>query len=151
MLTPERRQNTQQIPFRSIPYDHKGVYYNQRTVKIQCILTKKISKAQFREVAYWLSQKERLYFYDEPDKYYTATLYSSIDVTVFPNEVEREFTLLFVCEPFAYKDIPISIITTGSNTVHYRGTTESPCTIILKNNNHFAISNIQITALKRRK
>lgn len=120
-------------------------------VKVHCVLTKKISKAQFREVAYWLSQKERLYFYDEPDKYYTATLYSSVDVTIFPSEVEREFTLMFVCDPFAYKDIPISNLETGSNGVKYHGTTDSPCTIVLKNNNDFPISNIQITVIKRRK
>ena len=62
----------------------------------------------------------------------------------------REFELTFICEPFAYKEVDALALSTGVNLIHYKGTADTPCLIVLKNNNPYPVNNITITATKRR-
>ena len=63
---------------------------------------------------------------------------------------DGEFELNFLCEPFAYKDVGDEIIKSGINPIDYKGTARTPCTIVLKNNNNFAVDNVQIAVTKRK-
>ena len=68
-------------------YDYGAKNYEERLITIICILTKKLTRAETREIAYWLSRKGRLTLWDEPDKYYIAEIYDSVDIETMPKEV----------------------------------------------------------------
>ena len=96
-----------------------------------------------------LSRKSRLRLWDEPDKYYFGELYDPAEILDYEDEALRDFTLSFVCEPFAFGKVITQQITTGENPINYRGTAETPCVIVLKNVSDTEVSNITITAIKR--
>ena len=56
----------------------------------------------------------------------------------------------FDCEPFAYKERTVQQIGTGHNAIDYAGTAPTPTLIVLENNNDYPMTNITITAIKRR-
>ena len=62
----------------------------------------------------------------------------------------REFTLYFICEPFAYKDLKIEPLKRGKNKINYNGTHDANTVIKLTNNGTTDVSNIQIIATRRR-
>jgi phage-related protein len=109
-----------------------------------------LSKAEFREIIAVLSRRIRIFLWDEPDKHYIGELFEETDVTVFPKEVNREFTLNFVCQPFAFGEQQVVHLTRGVNNVTYTGTAETPTLLVIRNPNSFAIANIHITGIARR-
>lgn len=149
VLMPQKRSRKVVIPGRSGAYDYGSKLYEERTLIIDCYLERQISKAELREIAYALSEKKKLILYNEPDKYYAAELYDPAEVMELPLEMMREFSLSFVCEPFAYKDTVEKNIVSGENKIDYMGTAAAPCRIIIKNTNAYPVSNIVITAIKR--
>jgi len=150
VFSPNKRSRRKQIPFRHGSYDMGyEKYYDDRNLRIECHLTKKLSKADFREIIYVLSQKSSLYFWDEPDKFYRCELFDSVDINVFPQEIGRVFILPFVCEPFAYGRMETIKFNAGKNPIEYIGTVQTPTILIIKNNNDFPISNILITAIEQ--
>ena len=163
-LLPPKRERKQAIPFNHGSYDYTAKWYNERILRLRCIWIsaslKKLSRADIREISYWLSQKGQITLDIEPDKYYVGEIYDSNELTAHYNYAKElndeinttdgEFELDFICEPFAYgRDITMDI-ETGRNEVEYRGTAEAPSLIILKNNNNIAVNNVQII-VKRRK
>jgi len=151
VLLPPKRKRKITIPGRSGAYDFGARNWEERTIRISCMLTRQMSKAQFREVIYALSKKERLRLWNEPDKYYVAELYESPEVKDFYMEAAREFELAFTAEPFAYGPTITEPVASGRNVLDYHGTAETPCVIALKNVSGSDVANITITAVKRRK
>lgn len=149
IFLPQKRSRKITIPGRSGQYDYGSKLYEERSLVLDCYLERKISKAELREIAYALSEKKRLTLYNEPDKYYVAELYDPVEVTDLPLEVMREFSLTFLCEPFAYKETTEQAITNGVNKMDYQGTAAAPTRIVIENPNNYAVSNIIITATKR--
>lgn len=149
VLLPPKRERKLTIPGRSGKYDYGSKLYDERTLVIECYLERQITKAELREIAYALSEKRNLTLWQEPDKHYVAELYDPSEVTDFPMEIMRAFTLTFVCEPFAYGDATEAAISDGVNHIDYKGTAEAPCRIIIENPNNYDVSNIIITAIKR--
>ena len=147
---PPKRSRKIVVPDRSGAYDYGAKYYDERALRLECSLMEQISNAQFREIIYGLCQKKQIRLWDEPDKYYIGELYDPEEVLVYPCEAMRDFELAFVCEPFAYKAIPVQSIQTGNNKINYRGTAEAPTLIEITNPNSYAVSNIILTAIKRR-
>lgn len=148
VFSPSKRNTSRQIPFRHGSHNMwRERYYNDRTLRLECQLTKQLSKASFREVVYVLSQRNALFLWNEPDKYYIGELYDSVDVDVFPREFGRNFTLPFVCEPFAYKSQVSSPLINGETKIEYAGTAETPTTLILKNTTNQTINSIVVTAI----
>ena len=145
------REDRQSIPFR-----HGGVrtpasreYFDDKNLNVFCRLTRQLSKADFREIIYDLSEVIRIFFWDEPDKHYIAKLYRETDVNVFPHEIMRDFVLPFECFPFALgpqNDIPLQ---RGINHIDYKGTAETPTLIIIRNPNTVPLSNIRLTTISR--
>lgn len=148
-LTPPKRSRKMQIPERSGMYDFGARCWEERTVRIECVLERKISRAQMREIAGALSRKGRLRLWDEPEKYYIGELYDSAEILDYYDESMREFTLSFICAPFALGRTITQPIATGENPVDYQGTAETPCVIVLRNLSGAYAQNITITAIKR--
>jgi len=147
VFSPNKRARNQKIPFRHGRFDYGKKYFDERIVRLRCTTEDRVlTKSEMREVILWLTQRARLVLWDEPDKYYVGELEESVDVTVLPQEVKREFTLPLRCEPFAYTDQNALPITDGNNPIDYRGTAETPTLIVIRNPNDFPVSNITLTA-----
>lgn len=146
---PPKRERKLSIPGRSGAYDYGAKNWEERTLRIECTLMRQITKAEFREIVYILSKKNRLRLWNEPDKYYMAELYDSADVMDYYLESMRDFELTFVCEPFAYGSILTVPMASGRNRVSYGGTAETPAVIVLKNASETEATNVTITAIKR--
>lgn len=148
---PQKRERKIAIPGVSGMYDYGVKNYEERLITITCVLTKKLTRAETREIAYWLSRKGRLILWDEQDKYYIAEIYDSVDLETMPKETMREFELHFTAEPFAYKDVGYTEITDTVTRIAYKGTAETPCLLVLKNETNQPIKIATITATKRRR
>lgn len=148
-LTPPKRSRKVSIPRRSGMYDFGAECWEERTVRIECVLERRISRAELRTIAGALSRKSRLRLWDEPEKYYIGEIYDSAEITDYYDEAMREFTLSFVCEPFAYGRTVTLPIASGENAIHYHGTADTPCLIVLRNISANDIANVTITAVNR--
>lgn len=149
VLTPAKRPRKVQIPMRSGMYDFGAQNWEERTVRIECTLERKISRGELREIAGALSRKSQLRLWDEPDKYYMGELYDPAEILDYYDEAMRDFTLSFVCEPFALGPVIAAPLTMGSNSIAYQGTAPSPCLIVLRNLSQTNASTVTITAVKR--
>lgn len=149
VLTPAKRPRKVQIPMRSGMYDFGALCWEERTVRIECTLERKISRGELREIAGALSRKSQLRLWDEPDKYYLGELYDPAEILDYYDEAMRDFTLSFVCEPFAFGPVTTVPLTMGANPVAYRGTAPAPCLIVLRNLSREAAQTVTITAVKR--
>ena len=149
-LFPPKRARKVAILHRDGMYDFGAQNFEERTLRLSCTLERKITRAALREIVYLLCQKKQIRLWNEPDKYYIGELYDPDEILDYPMEVEREFELNFICEPFAYMDAVDAPVSSGHNAVPYRGTANAPCVITLHNPNSYAITNVTITAIKRR-
>lgn len=146
---PPKRSRKINIPGRSGAYDYGAKHWDERTVRLECVLMRQMKKEEFREIVYLLSKKGRLRLWNEPEKYYMAELYDSPNVDDFYLEEMREFELAFVCEPFAYGENVTTALADGRNRIAYKGTAETPAVIVLRNASDDEIANVTITAIKR--
>lgn len=160
-LLPEKRQRKQEVPNRHGSYDFGAKFYNERILRLRCIWVSNIiggkSRADIREISYWLSQKGKIELAVEPDKYYIGELYESNELEAHYinfkdglTTTDGAFDLNFVCEPFAYRDIDAQPIQSGINPITYEGTAESPCLIVLKNTGTTTINSLQVIATRRK-
>lgn len=150
VLLPPKKSRKLNIPGKHGQYTPKEIIYDERIIEIRCILENKISRAELREIAYSLSNRRRLILWNEPDKFYNAEIYDPAEIMDLPKEIMREFTLYFICEPFAYKDLTVSVLKDGKNKIDYNGTFNAETSIRLTNTGTTDISNIQIIATRRR-
>lgn len=146
---PPKRSRKISIPGRSGAYDYGAKNWDERTVRLECVLMRQMKKEEFREIVYLLSKKGRLRLWNETEKYYMAELYDSPNVDDFYLEEMREFELAFVCEPFAYGENVTTALADGRNKIAYKGTAETPAVIVLRNASDDEIANVTITAIKR--
>ncbi len=151
VLFPEKRERKTAIPRRSGMYNHGKNTWNERIIRIECTLERKISRAELREIAYELSRRAQLRLWEEPDKYYIGEIYSPPDVIDYANECMRDFELEFICEPFALAESRSEPIKDGKNAVKYSGTVEKGAIFEIRNPNNFSVSNISITTTVKRK
>lgn len=149
-LFPPKRSRKIQIPGKNGMYDFGSETYDERTIVCQCKLIESISKAQLREVAYKLSGKKNLVFWDEPDKHYVAELFDPTEIQNIADRLWLEFELTFTCEPFAYSDPRTVPLTSGNFSPDYQGTEEAPCILVLRNETSSPIVNPTINFTYRR-
>lgn len=143
---PERRVYKTEIAGRDGVYSTSDNTYGEIAVTIECDYIGKGVRGVARVIAQWLSKKGELCFDDEPGRYYSAEIEGEI-----PLEEELQighFTLNFVCFPFArslprQKDFTITQSGQGQQ-ITVGGTTNTPCTILLRNNGTTIIQNIRI-------
>ncbi len=130
VILPPKRERKIAIPGRHGRYDYGAENWDERIVRLECDITQKLSRDEVREIAYILSKKGRLYLWDEPDKYYVAEIYNGGEIFDYPKQNIRNFTLEFVCEPFAYREAKV-LFFKGSPRIEidYNGTVAAPCRI----------------------
>jgi phage-related protein len=163
-IMPEKRERKQAVPFRHGANDYGAKWYNDRILRLRCTWItarlRKMTRSDIREIAYWLSQKGRIILDIEADKYYIGEVYNSNELIAHYNyaveenggtdTTDGEFELEFTCEPFAYRATVTHDLTDGVNKIEYTGTAETPCVIILRNNNNFALNNVQVAVVRKR-
>lgn len=158
---PQKRERKQFIPFRHGRHDYGAQYYNERVLRVRCLWTssrlERMTRSEIREVIHWLSKKGRITLDVEPDKYYIGELYEPDELEAHYNYAKDnitsplgEFTIEFVCEPFACRDVAGQSLSTGLNEINYLGTAETPCVIVLKNNSGVTLNNVTVTAARRK-
>ena len=145
-----KRSRKRQIPFTHGSHEVGNQnFFSDKTLDVECHLTELMSKAEYREVISVLSRRLRLYFWDEPEKYYEGELFDEISIDVFPKEVRREFTLSFQVRPFAFGEQNRVRLQRGVNPITYTGTAEAPTLIIIRNTNNHNLVNPVVTAVNR--
>jgi phage-related protein len=144
---PPKRTRKRQIPFRQGQYDYGAKYYNERNLDIDCVLTKEINKSETRDIIELLRRKNTIHLWDEPDKYYIGEIYDSPQITVLPKQIARNFTLRFICEPFAYGQQRSIFLVNGVNAISYSGTAETPTLIIIKNLSDMTVNGLYINVM----
>ena len=149
-LLPPKRSRKIEILGLSGLYDFGSETYGERTISLNCKLINQISKAELREIAYKLSGKNKLVLWDEPDKHYIAELFDPTEIQNIADRLWLEFELTFTCEPFAYTDVKTLQLQPGLTPVKYPGTVKTPTRVVLKNTNDFSITNVTITATRKR-
>jgi len=165
-VLPPKRERKQPVPFRHGTYDYGSKWYDERVLRLRCVWiterVRRMTRADIREVSFWLSQKGQIRLDVEPDKYYVGELFEPSELVAHYNYAKEdlqtgstdtttgEFTLEFTCEPFALRTVVTQDIASGTNRIDYKGTAETPCVIILRNPNSFAVSNVQVAVVRRK-
>lgn len=132
VLIPDLRARKVTIPQRHGAYDYGARYYDERPIEIECVTKRIISHAEVREIAYILSKKSEIRFWTEPDKYYIGRVYQAPTLEQLRN-VGNRFSLVFVCEPFAYGETKTDSFTGLRYTPSYKGTAPTPAYIVVEN------------------
>lgn len=149
-LLPPKRERKTQIPKRHGQFDHGAMYWDERTIRLECDLVQKMTRAETREIAGLLGRKGKLVLWDEPDKHYIGEIYYPPEILDFPKEAIRNFVLEMKCEAFAYSEPKIQELTMGENPCNYQGTWSAPPTIRIENNSDEPVSNIGVMITNRR-
>lgn len=145
MILPPARKRKINIPNRDGSYDFGVKNWDERTVILDCNISKILTRAELRDLSYTLSKKSRIVLWTEPEKYYIGQIYNP-DVFNKIGRGQQSFSLEFTCEPYAYGEISTQELSVGTNTVNYKGTAETPCLLILQNTGETAVSSVRIGA-----
>lgn len=136
------REREMSAPFISGAIDFGAKYRDNQLVEVDCGSSRILTRDQVREVAYWLSAKAQLIFYDEPDKYYVGRIYEESEVEELVGM--KKFTLPFKCDPCAYGQ-QVTRQFNRLSSLQYDGTDETPTIITITNNNAYALNGLSIT------
>lgn len=149
-LLPEKRRALISVPGRSGNYSQEDGAYNDRSEVFICTYTRQPGTdihLQAREIAEWLSEKGRLYFDNEPDKYYNAYFTGAPPLAKHLSYGEFELTFTY-SPPFAIgaEQAESKVITAAEDTItiRSRGTAPTPCRIIIVNRGTSTIANLRI-------
>lgn len=149
VLMPSLRQRKITIPLRNGSYDFGAKYYEDRPISITCVTVKAGTRDDAREMAYILSRKNQIRFWNEPDKYYIGRIYDAPDLEVLRN-VGNRFQLTFDLEPFAYGETKTEQFTNLRFAPAYKGTAPTPTYISIHNTGASDAVNIQIMMTSKR-
>ena len=147
VIKPAKRNVQTVIAGRSGTHDDTANAYANSQIVMDCMYVGNNPPLFARQMAPWLSGTNDLIMADEPDKTYTATVWSDIpEDYVFSL---RHFTLTFDCQPFARSATQQTsrVITTsgGGILLDVEGTAPTPCRIIIENTGNTTITNLSIT------
>lgn len=150
LLKPPLRERKLIIPEKSGAYDFGAKYYDEISYLVECDTIKQLSEEDKREIAYLLSFKNRITFWDEPDKYYIGRIYDAAEVEKVGG-IGTYFPLTFICDPFAYgQTVNVQFPTNGVLYPKYAGTAETPTRIEITNNSTSARVRAKVVIVKRR-
>lgn len=150
VLIPDLRARKRTNPLRHGAYDYGAKYYDERAIQIECVTKKMISREQSREIAYVLARKSEIRFWTEPEKYYIGRVYEAPTLEQLRN-VGNRFQLIFICEPFAYRNSVTAAFQNRVYTPTYDGTAPTPTQIIITNTSATAtIRNITIVQTNKK-
>ena len=149
VLKPQLRERKVIVPLRNGAYDYGAKYYDERPIPVTCVTVRAGTRQDAREMAYVLSKKSQIRFWNEPDKYYVGRVYQAPDLDVL-RKIGNRFTLTFLMEPFAYGDTITAPFDGTRYNVEYAGTADTPTYIIIDNVGAEAAVNLQIVQTIRR-
>ena len=149
VLIPYLRARKRTIPLRHGTYDYGAQYYDERPVPWNLVTTKVLTREDTREIAYVLSKKTEIRFWNEPDKYYIGRIYEAPPLEVIRNTGNR-FPVIFVCEPFAYRNTYTKAFENNRFIPNYQGTAPTPTYIVIDNVGRGNAVTIQITQTNRK-
>lgn len=134
VLSPPLRPRKVVVPSRDGAYDFKAKYYDERVLQMDCDTVRGLTRAQVRELSYVLSKKNVIRMWDEPDMYYLGRVYDAASIIPI-GAIGHEFTLNFVCDPFAYSNAASVLTISGGNPtkLSYAGTAQTPARITIVN------------------
>ena len=130
-LMPALRPRKVIVPDRSGAFDYGAKYRDERIITLECGTITTVSRSDIREFAYSLSHKGPLRLWDEEDKYYMGRIYDP-DEIIRRMERFRQFTLSFVCDPYAYGRI-VEVSFRNSADWTYGGTAPTQAVITIYN------------------
>ncbi len=155
-LLPKKRERKIQVPFKDGKYDFGAKNYEEKSMRVFCqwqsTSDDETYKDLFSEMAYILSKKNKITFYDEQHKYYIGEIYKEPQLIKYfkLNEVYVvDFEVEFICQPFAYSELKILNISNGNNDIEYNGTHSSKPLLILRNDGESDISSIYLNITKK--
>ena len=150
-MFPPKRRNGFIIPQVDGTYQPTAErYYDDRTITVDCVLNKRVSRFDFRQIAHWLSIRRRLQFWNEPELHYYAEIFDPADVTEWQGESGKTFTATFIADPFAYSEYITVPIVRGINRIQYNGTHSTPAVITIENTGTDTIRSVTLTAIRRK-
>lgn len=149
VLLPELRPRKVSIPLRNGAYDFGAKYYDERSIQITCVTVKAGTRDDAREMAYVLSKKSEIRFWNEPDKYYIGRVYQAPDLDVLRN-IGNRFTLTFICEPFAYGATKTEEMPSLIYQPDYKGTAPAATYITIENTGSSNAEQISIVLTNRK-
>lgn len=145
VLVPKARARKVTVPLRDGAYDFGALCYEERQVKLECDSLMGLSRQQLREVAQLLSKKAQLVLWDEPDKYYVGQLEGGAALS-YLGRAGHTFTLVFLCEPFAYGK---AVQETIGGRMQYGGTARTPVRVEVVNAGSAAAQGVRIRVRRR--
>ena len=149
VLKPPLRERKVVVPMRNGAYDFGAHWYDERPLSVTCVTVKAGTRDDAREMAYILSKKSQIRFWNEPDKYYMGRIYSAPGLEIL-RKVGNRFTLEFVLEPFAYGEAVSEPFVNRRYKMNYKGTAPTPTYIVIENTGSGNARNIQIVQSIRR-
>ena len=143
VLKPALRARKLTIAGRDGAWDFGAHAYDERQITVR--LVGRLTYAQKRELAFALSEKHQLRYWEEPDLYYIGRVYNAAAIARLPADA-KQFTVTFICEPFAYgKTTTLDL----SRDIQYAGTASTPTRIELKNTGSTAITKVRLRIRER--
>lgn len=146
-VVPPKRIRKLGIPLRNGAYNFGVKAYDEIVINLDLFCEKEYERSEFRAVSAWLSEVGKLYFWDEPDKFYQGEfeVYPSFDEYTMLRM--HQFTCTFVAYPFALGETKTVAIANGTNNVPYSGTAERPAYLKLTNTSGHEINGVQISLI----
>lgn len=143
VLKPALRARKLTIAGRDGAWDFGAHAYDERQITVR--LVGRLTYAQKRELAFALSEKHQLRYWEEPDLYYIGRVYNAAAIARLPADA-KQFTVTFICEPFAYgKTTTLDL----SRDIQYAGTARTPTRIEIKNTGSTAITKVRLRIRER--
>lgn len=143
VLKPQLRERKVVIPMRNGAYDYGARWYDERPLSVSCVTVKAGTRDDAREMAYILSKKSTIRFWNEPDKYYIGRIYAAPGLEVL-RKAGNKFTLNFILEPFAYGEVVNGTFVNRIYKPNYKGTAPTPTYIVIENTGNAPAKYIQI-------
>lgn len=146
-LFPPLRSRKITIPGRSGAFDFGAKFYDERNLTLRCVnLTAgddALARTRAREIAFVLSQKGEIRLWNEPERFYVGRAYNAPGLEQL-RRVGTEFSLTFVCEPYAYGATHTENFADGVFEKAYEGTAPTPTLITIRNLGTEAMTGIVI-------
>ena len=145
---PKLRPRKVELPNRSGAYDYGAKWRDEISLDIKCGSIRLPTQSQVRELVYTMSEKTKIAFWDEPDKYYIGRIYDPGRAYKVLSSM-RKFELSFICDPFAYGATIAAEFERDYSPSHI-GTAPAPARLQIKNVGSTTISGIHITITRRK-
>ena len=146
-VVPSKRIRKSSIPLRHGSYNFGVKAHEEIAISLDLFCEREYERSEFRAVSAWLAKVGKLYFWDEPDKFYQGEFETYPSFDEYTMLRMHQFTCTFVAYPFALGETKTVAIANGTNKVPYSGTAERPAYLKLTNTSGHEINGVQISLI----